>query len=89
LIGLLVDAAQHDAYPAVRRIAVHALRDRLARDHAGAAAALAGYCATDRATQREAALHRALQDVRFELPDARLAATLRAESSKVAIEIGE
>ncbi|HEX4352837.1 MAG TPA: cytochrome c3 family protein, partial [Polyangiales bacterium] len=89
LIGLLVDAAQHDAYPAVRRIAVHALRDRLAHDHAGAAAALAGYCATDRATQREAALHRALQDVRFELPDARLAATLRAESSKVAIEIGE
>jgi predicted CXXCH cytochrome family protein len=92
LLGLLVEAARSDAYPAVRSIASRSLSAVLSRKHASAAAALAAYSATDPPEARAAVLSaatRLLGPAALQAPEPALATRLRAAASEAAIEIGE
>jgi hypothetical protein len=90
-LGLLLDAAEHDAYPAVRSIARTALEQLLA-DNPRALAQLASFVPSDRLSARQQvlrALRATLTAAQLSEPRPELVASMRAQAQTLAIEIGE
>jgi hypothetical protein len=92
LLGLLIESARHDAYPAVRAIAGRSLRARLGGRHPRAAQLMASDEPTAPPAQRKLQLDAvadALDPADLRPPAAALSTELRALASQSAIEIGE
>jgi hypothetical protein len=90
-LGLLLESAEHDAYPAVRSIARAALEQLLAANPA-ARAQLAQFVPTARPDERRQVLDRAraaLEPLTPRAPEPALVSELRAAARALAIEIGE
>ncbi len=90
ILRMLSEVLATDPYPAVRSVALHSLRARLARDRSEWLPLLAAYSATDTPSRRRevlAAFEAAQEGPDY--PDAATQARLRAEAEQVAIEIGE
>jgi hypothetical protein len=90
-IGLLMESAENDAYPAVRSIARAAL-ERLLAAHPQALEQLAKLVPTARVEDRRRVLlatRAALQPIATRVPTAAVVSELRASAQALAIEIGE
>jgi hypothetical protein len=87
-LGLLLDSAENDDYPAVRRIARASL-EQLLHDDARALQLLAAYEPTAPHTDRQRALAALRAQLVVRAPDVQLSAALRAQAADSAIEIGE
>jgi predicted CXXCH cytochrome family protein len=90
-LGLLLDAAAHDNYPAVRSIARASLEQLLAANEP-ALRALASFVPSARYVDRERvllAIRAAVDPEEISDPSAALASELRARAAGAAIEIGE